>query len=183
MDFTCGDKEEAIKAAKWLIDVGQPMVIRKTTMRDLDEVCLIYAGAREFMRESGNPDQWKDAHPARELIECDIASGKSYVCLQGGEIAAVFYYNTEQDPTYAIIDGAWQSDGSYGVVHRIARARNAKGAGAFCLDWCFEQCRNLRIDTHRDNVPMRKLLSKLGFTYCGIIWLENGEERMAYQKL
>ena len=158
------------------------MSIRETTAQDFDAICRIYEDARRFMRESGNPDQWKDAHPAIEVIQRDIEAGKSYVYTLNDEIAAVFFYSTERDPTYSKIDGAWLDDEPYGVVHRIARARNASGAGGVCLEWCYGQCDNLRIDTHRDNAPMRKLLSKLGFTYCGIIWLENGEERMAFQK-
>ena len=159
------------------------MIVRKTAIFDLNEVCRIYADARDFMRESGNPNQWKDIHPAREIIERDIQAGLSYVCVCDGEIAAVFFFSTEREPTYGKIDGAWVNDEPYGVVHRIARARNAAGAGAFCIGWCLEQCRNLRIDTHRDNVPMRRLLDKMGFSYCGFIWLENGEERLAFQKL
>jgi len=159
------------------------VTIRKTTMRDLDEVCRIYAFAREFMRESGNMNQWQDGHPSRETVQGDIRNGKSYVYLNGNDIAAVFFFDTEPDPTYAKIDGAWLNDEPYGVVHRIARAENAAGAGALCIEWCFEQCGNLRIDTHEDNIPMRKVLDRLGFTYCGIIWLESGDERLAFQKL
>ena len=62
----------------------------------------------------------------------------------------------------------------------LANKKNAKGVGAFCLNWCFEQIKNIRIDTHEANIPMRKLLQNLGFSYCGTIWLENGEERMAF---
>ena len=159
------------------------MFIRKTTMDDIDAVCEIYAGARAFMREYGNTEQWKDGHPSLEIIEGDIRDGLSYVCVDGDDIAAVFFYSADRDPTYAKIDGRWLNDEPYGVVHRIARSRRVKGAGGFCLEWCLGQCRNLRLDTHRDNAPMRRLLEKLGFTYCGIIWLENGDERMAYQKV
>jgi len=136
------------------------------------------------MRESGNPRQWWDYHPAREVIEQDVEDGLSYVCDSGGAIAAVFYFNIEVEPTYWKIDGHWPNDEPYGIVHRIARARGAegRGAGAFCIDWCFEQCGNLRIDTHRDNAPMINLLERLGFAYCGVIWLEDGDERLAYQK-
>lgn len=158
------------------------MIIRKAAADDLEEICRIYAGARAYMRESGNPGQWKDAHPAPEIVERDIQTGTSYVCVDGEKIAVVFYFNIERDPTYGKIDGRWLNDEPYGVVHRIARDRDATGAAAFCLDWCFEQCRNLRIDTHRDNAPMRGLLEKLGFCYCGIIWIENGEERIAFQR-
>ena len=57
-----------------------------------------------------------------------------------------------------------------------------KGAASFCLNWAFEQCGNLKIDTHRDNRIMQHLLDKNGFTYCGIIYTDDGSERMAYQK-
>ena len=46
------------------------------------------------------------------------------------------------------------------------------------LAWSFSQIDNIRIDTHRDNKPMRHLLEKYGFTYCGIIYLLNGDERL-----
>ena len=160
------------------------MQIRKTTMADLPAVMEIYADARQMMAESGNHNQWTNGHPAQPIIENDIAAGKSYVCTLGDTILAVFFFDTAPDPTYAKIDGAWLNpDASYGVVHRIARARDAKGAGAFCLEWCFGQISNIRIDTHKDNVPMIKLLQKLGYHHCGIIWLAGGDERMAFQKV
>ena len=156
--------------------------IRKTSNSDLPAVMDIYAEARGFMRKSGNINQWINGYPLQSTVENDIRAGVSYVCMGGDEILAVFYYNIERDPTYAKIDGAWLNDEPYGVVHRIARARNAGGVGAFCLDWCFEQIPNIRIDTHKDNAPMLRLLEKLGFVYCGIIWVENGDERRAFQK-
>ncbi|MDR0862525.1 MAG: GNAT family N-acetyltransferase [Oscillospiraceae bacterium] len=159
------------------------MTIRKTTTDDLAEVLRIYADAREYMRESGNPSQWGDSRPTRETVEHDIACGASYVCEISGEITAVFYFNIERDPTYEQIDGAWLNDEPCGVVHRIAKRRDAKGAGAFCLNWCYERCRNLKLDTHRDNAAMLKLLAKLGFTYCGVISIRDGEERVAFQKV
>jgi len=159
------------------------LTIRKTTVQDFPEIDRIYADARDFMRETGNPNQWKDRHPALDVIESDIKAGKSYVCVHDEEIVGVFYYSIETEPAYLIIDGQWLDDAPYGVVHRIATARSFRGAGAFCLNWCFDQCLNLRIDTHRDNAPMKNLLNKLGFTYCGIIELEDGDERLAYQKV
>jgi len=160
------------------------MIIRRTVMGELDEVCGIYAAAREFMRHNGNTKQWINGHPSREAVTRDIEAGRSYVCINDDEIAAVFYYCIEPEPTYAKIDGHWLCDEPYGVIHRIARSRSdaGNGAGEHCLNWCYEQCRNLRIDTHSDNAPMKKLLGRLGFAYCGIIWIENGDERMAYQK-
>jgi RimJ/RimL family protein N-acetyltransferase len=158
------------------------MTIRLTRTDDLNDVMQIYADARAFMRENGNPNQWLDGHPALDMIERDILDGKSYVLVEGGEVAAVFYFSVEREPTYEKIDGAWLNDEPFGVVHRIARRRGVKGAGAACINWCLEQCGNVKIDTHQDNIPMRRLLDKLGFTYCGIIWIQNGDERIAFQK-
>ena len=68
------------------------------------------------------------------------------------------------EPTYyEITDGAWTGNNRYGVVHRIASDGSEKGIGQFCINWAFEQCGHLRMDTHTDNVIMQKLLTKLGF--------------------
>ena len=159
------------------------MEIRKTKMEELEQVMAIYARARQFMAEHGNATQWGTTKPAREVIVRDIEQGNSYVCVENGELAAVFYFNKEVDPTYlTIYDGAWANDLPYGVVHRIASAGAVKGAGSFCLNWAFQQCGNLKIDTHRNNIVMQNTLKKNGFVYCGIIHLLDGDERLAYQR-
>ena len=160
------------------------MEIRKTKMEELDTVMEIYAYARQFMAEHGNPNQWKKTNPPRERVEQDILEGKSHVCVEEDEILGVFYFAKEEDPTYKVIhEGTWQSEKEYAVVHRIASAGKAKGVGSFCMNWAFEQFPNVKIDTHRDNVVMQNMLKKNGFCYCGIIHLANGEERLAFQKV
>ena len=96
-----------------------------------------------------------------------------------GKIIGVFVYFKGNDPTYDKIDGKWLDDEEYGVIHRIASC--GKGVFSECVDWCLNQHHNIRIDTHKDNKIMQHLLSKHGFSYCGIIWLEDGSERLAYQ--
>ena len=51
------------------------------------------------------------------------------------------------------------------------------------MRWCGERISNIRIDTHRDNRIMQKLISRSGFSYCGIILLADGAERLAYQRI
>ena len=41
----------------------------------------------------------------------------------------------------------------------------------------------IRVDTHEGNIPMRKMLEKQGFVYCGVIHLADGSPRVAYQYL
>ena len=38
---------------------------------------------------------------------------------------------------------------------------------------------SIRVDTHKDNHIMQHNIEKHGFTYCGIINLANGDERLA----
>ncbi|MBQ3265121.1 MAG: GNAT family N-acetyltransferase [Ruminococcus sp.] len=164
------------------------MEIRKSTFDDLDKIMKIYAYAREFMAQTGNPKQWGAVGwPPRRVIENDIKIGKSYVCIDHGRIAAVFFFDhgKDIDPCYAVIEGGrWLSDSPYGVVHRIASAKGTKGAGAFCINWAYEQCGHLRMDTHGDNIIMQNLLRKLGFQYCGIIHVqEDNDPRVAYEKI
>lgn len=157
------------------------MIIRKATTEDLPEIMTIYENARNFMREVGNPDQWSNTHPPYSLVASTLSD--TYLCVKDDIVACVFYYSNQNDPTYDIIyEGAWKNDAPYGVVHRIASSRKIKGAARFALNWAFSQCGNLKIDTHRDNVPMQNLLKSSGFEYCGIIHLENGDERLAFQK-
>lgn len=159
------------------------MEIRKARISELEEIMNIFAHARKFMAEKGNPNQWGTTKPSWETIEADIRNGCSYVCVENDMIVATFYFAKGVDPTYVkIYEGAWLNDKPYAVVHRIASAGTVKGAGSFCLNWAFEQCGNLKIDTHRDNVVMQNTLKKNGFSYCGIIYLTDGDERLAFQK-
>ncbi len=164
------------------------MKIRKTTMRDLARVMEIYAYARKFMAQHGNPNQWgPTCWPPEDLIRRDITEGSSYVCENDtGVILGTFFFvqGTDIEPTYReITDGAWLDDSPYGVVHRIASDGSAKGVGAFCLNWAFEQCGHLRIDTHGDNTVMQNLVRKLGFVRCGTIYVEEDDDpRLAFEK-
>ncbi len=156
---------------------------RKAQLADLPAVLEIYQNARDFMRQTGNPNQWKQHHPAEELIRADIAQQQLIVCTEADQILAVFAYLPGIDPTYLKIEGGvWLNDEPYAVIHRIAVAVPGKGIAGKCFDWALQQCPNLRIDTHRDNLPMQKALQKHGFSYCGVIYLASGEDRIAFHK-
>lgn len=159
------------------------MEIRKATRDELDRIMEIYADARRYMREHGNAEQWAGGYPSREVIEEDLARGFCHVCVEGDELLGVFCYFVGEDPTYRIIeDGEWLNDRPYGVIHRIAVSSHRRGVASACFAWCYAACGNLKIDTHRDNIPMQRSLAKNGFTRCGIIHLANGDPRIAYQK-
>ena len=164
------------------------MEIRHSEEQDLGRMMEIYSFARKFMAEHGNPNQWgPTGWPPEDLIRQDIRNGNSYVCVNGkGKVIGTFFFLQGEDiePTYReITDGAWLDDSPYGVVHRIAGDGSEKGIGAFCLNWAFEQCGHLRIDTHGDNTVMQSLLRKLGFVHCGTIFVEEDDDpRLAFEK-
>ena len=161
------------------------MIIRPINKLEIAEANEIYEKAREFMRAAGNNDQWNSAYPGIKDIKEGMEEGHSYVCCDGDEVVATFYFETDaNDPTYRVIyDGEWKSTEPYAVMHRVAVKYHGRGIIDFCIEECFKRFPNLRIDTHKDNIPMQKVLARAGFEYCGIIHLANGDERMAYQKL
>ena len=158
-------------------------MIQKADISQLPQILAIYEKARLFMTQSGNPDQWGTAYPPEEMIRQDIMDGKSYVNIDGDHIRAVFYFAVEEDPTYSYIEGAWLNAGPYGVIHRIAVGESGKGVAAECFAFAAQRCDNIRIDTHEKNIPMQRCLAKNGFARCGIIYLEDGDPRIAYQKV
>lgn len=128
------------------------MEIRKAQPEDLEQIMQIYVFARQFMKETGNGNQWIGGYPSIELVRDNMQKEGLYVCLSGETIVGVFYFKIEEDPTYNRIDeGVWLNDKPYGVVHRLAGNGKQRGIAGFCLAWCFKQCKNIRIDTHRDN--------------------------------
>lgn len=159
--------------------------IRPTTPDDLAEVMAVYAIARESMCRSGNASQWAGGYPAESFIIEEIAAGHSFVCEdETKEIVGTFCLVFGDDPTYArIYDGEWLNNEPYATLHRIASSGKERGVATFCIDWCFTQHPNIRIDTHRDNLAMQHIIQSMGFTYCGIIFVSNGSERLAYQKI
>ncbi|WP_417761668.1 GNAT family N-acetyltransferase [Shewanella sp.] len=159
------------------------MDIIKAKLSDLDVIVSIYHQARAFMAANGNARQWGNTYPPAALIEQDIASGHCYVCVEDGQIIATFYFAIEEDATYRNIeDGAWLNDRPYGVLHRVAVRSSKRGVASHCINWCYDIAGNMRIDTHADNEPMRRVLSKLGFQYCGVIYVRDGSPRLAFQK-
>lgn len=160
------------------------MEFRKAGTQDIDRILEIYSESREFMRSTGNLYQWGNGYPERELIEEDIQGGNFYIAEEEGEISAVFAMLDGPDETYLVIkDGQWLNSEPYGVIHRIAVAKKGNGIVSECFKFAFERYGNIRIDTHKDNLPMQKALIKNGFSYCGIIFLKNGDERIAFQKI
>ena len=166
--------------------------INKTSKKDIDRVMVIIGEARQSIGKLGI-DQWQYGYPNREIIKDDISKGFSYVVAESesNEICATFCLKEDKEPTYEeIYDGAWLSDEKSFALHRIAicNAYRGKGVANHIIEFIVSKCRKnniktVKVDTHKGNLPMRKMLERNGFIYCGIIHLTTGEERVAYEKI
>ncbi len=159
------------------------MKIRKSTTEDVLRILEIYAAAREFMKRTGNPNQWKDSRPDPKLAYIDAEKGQGYVMEDDNGIFATFALVLGKDPTYEHIeDGEWPDEDPYGTIHRIASDGTHRGVFEKALEFCDTQINIIRIDTHRENKVMLDLLSKNGFKRCGIIYVDDGTPREAFYR-
>lgn len=162
---------------------------RKGGADDLERIMELVADAQRWFRGQGI-DQWQDGYPTQDIILSDISYSNNYIVELNGVVSATFVASFDGEPTYSEIKGkGWLNENPYAVVHRIAVADacRRKGIAREILHYTEELCaergvRDIRIDTHRDNLAMRSLLKKMGYTHCGRITLTSGAFREAYHK-
>ncbi|MGL5786549.1 MAG: GNAT family N-acetyltransferase [Bacteroidales bacterium] len=160
---------------------------RKSKTEDIPFIMSVINEAQAYFKNKGI-DQWQNGYPNDDSILCDITAGHSYVFLIDNRVIATAMISFDGETTYDLIDGKWLNNEPYAVVHRIAvcsglKGKNIAGSILDIVRKLSEQnniC-NIRVDTHRENLSMQRVLEKWGFTYCGIIYLKDGAERLAYQ--
>ncbi len=158
-------------------------MITPATKKDLSDILNIYEYARAFMKRSGNPTQWADGYPRREILLQDIGKKQLYLCKDAGTACGVFAFIIGEDQTYNYIEnGSWLSDTPYGTIHRIAGNGTKKGIFAETVSYCESKIPHLRIDTHQDNLIMQHLVIKFGFQKCGTIYVSDGSPRIAFER-
>lgn len=159
--------------------------IREAKPADMADIMQVMASAKKIMRSSGNLYQWGDGYPSEDVITADMEKHGGFVIEDEDRIVGYFAFLSSPESTYLkIYDGKWLDDvKTYHVIHRIASYPDVHGIFSDIMDFCFSHDTNIRIDTHKDNRIMQHNIVKHGFTYCGIIYLANGDERLAYQKL
>ncbi len=169
------------------------MEIRKTTINDINAVMPIFDEARKTIAALGI-DQWQNGYPSVDVIKNDIKKAQSYCVSINGSTVGTFALIDDGEPTYqTIYDGHWLTGDRqdiYFAIHRVAISVENRGSGIstsiieFCEKKAGESSKvSLRIDTHRGNIVMRRMLEKHGFVHCGTIYLSDGSERVAYEKI
>lgn len=163
-----------------------------TEKKDLSAIMQIIKQAQTYLA-SQHIEQWQNGYPNEKTILKDLKNNESYVVKsEDSELLATAMFTTKNEPTYKSIHGDWITgkDATYGVIHRMAVNENFRGAGI--ARFIFNHCeyylkqnaiRSMRIDTHEDNLGMQTLLKKLDYKFCGVIYLENNDKRLAFEKL
>lgn len=151
-------------------------------MNDLPEMLEIFKAARKYMAEHGNPNQWHDNWPSKEILISDIEIGQSYIVEDDEKgILATYAYIEGVDPTYLEINGAWLVDEPYGTIHRLASSHKERDIFSYIIGEVTKNGLNMRIDTHANNDTMIRAILKNGFKYCGVISPIEGGDRNAYE--
>lgn len=164
------------------------MVLRKATIGEVPEIweILQYAIAQ---RKADGSQQWQDGYPNENSIRNDIDHGYAYVLEENNTILLYAAILFDKEPAYDTIEGKWLTEGDYMVLHRVAASPLAKGKGiatqffqmveGLCLE---NKVFSIKVDTNFDNLPMLKIMDKLGYTYCGEVYFR-GSARKAFEKV
>ena len=166
------------------------MEFRKANSNDVDRIMEIIKQAQDYLKVK-EIDQWQNNYPNNDVIKNDIDRGDGYVLLIDNEIAATVAVSFRGEKTYErIYDGKWITEKEYCVIHRIAVDNKYKGkklSGIIIAEikkLCLEKnIKSIKVDTHDKNESMKKMLANNGFIYCGVIYLENGSKRIAFEKI
>lgn len=166
------------------------MEFSKANKSDIDGIMNIIKGAQEHFKSQGI-DQWQNNYPNYQVIEEDIGNNNSYILKYKEVVIGTAFLSFEGEETYeTIYGGKWLSHGEYGVIHRMAIDFDYRGTGVAYIflkaleQLCIEkEIYSIKVDTHRENMPMQKLLLKNDYKECGFIYLKDGDQRIAFEKL
>ena len=166
------------------------MEFRKAIEADLHSIINIINQAQSYFKERGI-DQWQNNYPNSETVKNDIKNENGYVLLKDNIIIGTVVASFDLDKNYdSIYDGKWMSNHKYVVIHRLAVDSSYKGLGLSSVIInnivkisLGNGIYSIKVDTHRENISMQKLLRKNGFQYCGIIYLGDKSERIAFEKV
>ena len=69
-----------------IITFERNMQIRKTSLKGLEVILMIYESTRQFMIETVNPTQWKNVHHEEKIILEDIENNNHFVCVDKNQL-------------------------------------------------------------------------------------------------
>ena len=171
-----------------------PVACRAATEADAPAVLDLWNAAAAYLRRL-RVDQWQGGYPDETAFREDLRRGEGYVMTYGEDVAAYFCLSPLPEPAYeGLTDGKWRGEGPYMTLHRLAVGARFRGSGMAERTLAAAEALALRagisvlrIDTHRKNLGMKKLLQRAGFTYRGNLRIAvpegHDDRRQAFEKL
>lgn len=106
--------------------------------------------------------------PDRENIKEDIIAKRGYFVKNDNNKLAYMCVDFEGEPAYKNIKGAWQSNATYAVIHRLAISKQNVGSGLsnVIIQLVEKLCKqkgvdSIRVDTDNANKIMQHILQKI----------------------
>lgn len=161
---------------------------RIATSADHSQIWEILQGAIARRKEEGSL-QWQNGYPNPLVVQNDIDHGYGFVLTSAEQIIGYCALMLNDEPAYANIEGKWLSDQDSLVVHRVAISANHLGKGL--AQQMLKHVENhavekgifsIKADTNFDNIGMLNIFRKMGYTYCGEVYV-HGAARKAFEKL
>ena len=161
---------------------------RQANYSEASQIWQILKDAIKRRKEDGS-NQWQDGYPNMEVVKSDIEKKIGFVFTQNDTIIGYSAVIINDEPDYINIEGKWLSDQDFIVYHRVAISEEflAKGMAKKMVKLIEQYALSkniysLKADTNHDNIPMMKIFEKLGYSFCGIVYIRQSPRR-AYEKV
>lgn len=172
------------------------MNFRKSSTNDIEKIVSIINDAKDYFKEN-KIDQWQGVYPNQTDIKKDIANCTSYILEDKDEVVGTVSLSFEVENAYYEICGEWLSNDKYLTIHRMAIKNSYKGSNVSSLliknierITIENNIYSIKVDTHEDNLVMKKFLEKNGFLYCGVVQYKEENQnlvkhikRIAFEKV
>lgn len=159
--------------------------IRNAQYEDIGAIMAFVGHSRGVMRGNGNNAQWGNGYPGEQDILQDISADIGRIIEHRGRACGYFALLTTPEPTYSYIEGGqWLDDSTpYGTLHRLCSDGTVRGMAAAAFGYCEQRCASMRADTHMLNRAMLHIMQQRGYSRCGVVYMDDGSPREAYQKM
>jgi len=161
---------------------------RKATLSEINPIWDILQQAIIRRKKDGS-NQWQDGYPNLEVVKKDIEKESGYVLSEGETIVGYIAVLINDEPAYEKIEGEWLTNDDFVLFHRVAIAENYLGKGLakmminYIEDFALKnKIKSIKADTNFDNDAMLNIFEKIGYKYCGQVYLR-GNPRRAFEKV
>ncbi len=140
-------------------------------MSDLDDICRLVSRAVDKMNKM-KIHQWDDKYPLRSDFAADIENNQLFIGRLKGKTAVIYTLNQECDDDY--LNGTWQYNVPYYIVHRLCVDPDFQGKGIAkeTMLHIEEELRKtgtcaIRLDVFGENPIALTLYGNLGYITAG----------------